>query len=353
MAEFLMPSLGADMTEGTVTRWLVKPGDRVRRGDIVVEIETDKANMEVEIFESGTIEKILVSEGERVAVGTPLALLAPAAVAAAEPAPPPAPPAAAAVPPPREAPPAPAPLPQVRATPTARVLARELGIDLASVPGTGVGGAVTRADVEHAAARRAPAPPQPSAAAAPPSRRLLVSPRARRIAQERGIDLSTVRGTGPGGAITAADLDHLAPPPPAPVPSAPAPSAPPGVQSRKPITALMERSNREIPHYYLGIDVDMSRALAWLREENRRRPVADRILYSALLLKATALAAHDVPEVNGYYTANGFEPSSTVNLGVAISLRQGGLVAPAILDASNKPLGDLMRELAEIGRAHV
>lgn len=351
MAEFLMPSLGADMTEGTVTRWLVKPGDRVRRGDIVVEIETDKANMEVEIFESGTIEKILVPEGERVAVGTPLALLAPAAVAAAEPVPPPPQPAAAAAPPPppREAPPpAPAPPPQVRATPTARVLARELGIDLASVPGTGVGGAVTRADVEHAAARRAPAPPQPSAPAAPPSRRLLVSPRARRIAQERGIDLSTVRGTGPGGAITAADLDHLAPPPPAPVPSAPAPSAPPGVQSRKPITALMERSNREIPHYYLGIDVDMSRALAWLREENRRRPVADRILYSALLLKATALAAHDVPEVNGYYTANGFEPSSTVNLGVAISLRQGGLVAPAILDASNKPLGDLMRELADL-----
>lgn len=350
MAEFLMPSLGADMTEGTVTRWLVKPGDRVRRGDIVVEIETDKANMEVEIFESGTIEKILVPEGERVAVGTPLALLAPAAVAAAELAPPPRQPAPAAAPPPREAPPpAPAPPPQVRATPTARILARELGIHLASVPGTGVGGAVTRADVEHAAARRAPTPPKPPAPAAPAPRRLLVSPRARRIAQERGIDLSTVRGTGPGGAITAADLDHLAPPPPAaptPAPALPAPAAPPGVQSRKPITALMERSNREIPHYYLGIDVDMSRALAWLREENRRRPVAERILYSALLLKATALAAHDVPEVNGYYTANGFEPSSMVNLGVAISLRQGGLVAPAILDASNKPLGDLMRELA-------
>ncbi len=338
-----MPSLGADMTEGTVTRWLVKPGDQVRRGDIVVEIETDKADMEVEVFESGTIERILVPEGERVPVGTPLAVIAATAPAGE--------PAAPAAPPPTPPPPPPVSIPEaapVRATPTAKVLARELGIDLASIPGTGVGGVVTRADVEHAAARRAPTPPPPTAPA-PPPRRLLVSPRARRIAQERGIDLATVRGTGPGGSITAADLDRLAPPAPPPVapaaPAAPSPGEPARAQSRKPIAALMERSNREIPHYYLGIDVDMSRALAWLREENRRRPVTERILYSALLLKATALAAHDVPEVNGYYTERGFEPSSTVNLGVAISLRGGGLVAPAILDASNKPLGDLMREL--------
>ncbi len=340
-----MPSLGADMTEGTVTRWLVKPGDQVRRGDIVVEIETDKADMEVEVFESGTIERILVPEGERVPVGTPLAVIA-AAAPTGESAAPAAPPAAA------PQPHAPAPTPgaaPVRATPTAKVLARELGIDLAAIPGTGVGAVVTRADVEHAAARRAPTPPPPTAPA-PPPRRLLVSPRARRIARERGIDLATVKGTGPGGSITAADLDRLAPPAPPPAapaaPPAPPPGAPARVQSRKPISALMERSNREIPHYYLGLDIDMSRAMAWLREENRRRPVRDRILYSALLLKATALAAHDVPEVNGYYTERGFEPSTTVNLGVAISLRGGGLVAPAILDASNKPLGDLMRELS-------
>ena len=337
MAEFLMPSLGADMTEGTVTRWLVKPGDHVKRGDIVVEIETDKADMEVEIFETGTIEQILVPQGERVAVGTPLALVTPAGAAGA----PPTPPAPAPVP----AAEAPAPPPGARATPTARVLARELGIDLAAIPGSGVGGVVTRAYVEHSAARRAPAPPPPTAPA-PPPRRLLVSPRARRVAQERGIDLATVRGTGPGGSITAADLDHLAPPTAPPAPAEPAPETLKRIQSRKPISALMERANREIPHYYLGIDVDMSRALAWLREENRRLPVTDRVLYSALLLKATARAAQDVPEVNGHYTENGFAPSSTVNLGVAISLRGGGLVAPAILDASNKPLGDLMRELA-------
>ncbi len=340
-----MPSLGADMTEGTVTRWLVKPGDQVHRGDIVVEIETDKADMEVEIFETGTIEKILVSQGERVAVGTPLALVATGSPAAPAPAPvavqPAAPPVARAPEPVAKA------APPVRATPTARVLARELGIELASIPGSGVGGAVTRSDVEHAVARAAPSPPlQP--VPSPPPRRLLVSPRARRIAQERGIDLAAVKGTGPGGSITAADLDHLAvPPAPAAAPE-PALEAAKRAQSRRPISGLMERSNREIPHYYLGLDVDMSRALGWLREENRRRSVTDRILYSALLLKATALAAHDVPEMNGYYTDGAFEPSTAINLGVAISLRQGGLVAPAIMDASNKPLGDLMRELADL-----
>ena len=336
-----MPSLGADMTEGTVVRWLVKPGDSVSRGDIVVEVETDKADMEVEIFQSGAVEKLLVPEGERVAVGTPLALIATggAPVPAVAPAPAEVAPAA---PPVARAPGSGAPAaPPLRATPTAKVLARELGIDLATTPGSGLGGAITRADVEHAAKRASPTIP------GPPARRLLVSPRARKLARDRGIDLATVTGTGPGGSVTAADLDRVVPPfPPVPPPAASTAGPAPRGQSRKPIAALMERANSEIPHYYLGLDIDMSRALAWLREENRRRPVTERILYSALLLKATALAAHDVPEMNGYYNESGFEPSHAVNLGVAISLRQGGLVAPAILDASNKPLGSLMLELA-------
>lgn len=338
-----MPSLGADMTEGTVVRWLVKPGDSVSRGDIVVEVETDKADMEVEIFQSGAVEKLLVPEGERVAVGTPLALIATggAPVPAVAPAPAEVAPAA---PPVARAPGSGAPAaPPLRATPTAKVLARELGIDLATTPGSGLGGAITRADVEHAAKRASPTIP------GPPARRLLVSPRARKLARDRGIDLATVTGTGPGGSVTAADLDRVVPPfPPVPPPAASTAGPAPRGQSRKPIAALMERANREIPHYYLGFDIDMSRALAWLREENLRRPVTERILYSALLLKATALAAHEVPEVNGHYTENGFEPSATVNLGVAISLRGGGLVAPAILDASNRPLGDLMRDLSDL-----
>ncbi|MBA4181036.1 MAG: dehydrogenase [Anaerolinea sp.] len=349
MAEFLMPSLGADMTEGTVTRWLVQPGDHVDRGDIVVEVETDKADMEVEIFEAGTIEQLLVPQGEKVPVGTPLAIVATAAAPAARVALPetsgPAPPLAEA---PKPAAPSPA-APRPRATPTARIRARELGVDLAAVHGTGVAGAITRQDVEHAALRRAPEP-----APRAEGRRLLVSPRARLLAGERGIDLATVTGSGPGGSITAGDVERVAAPTAVAAPSLPSgpavevPSGRPRAAGRGPIAALMERSNREIPHYYLGIEVDMSRALDWLKAENRKRPVPDRILASALLLKATALAAHEVPEVNGYFIDGGFQPSATVNLGVAISLRQGGLVAPAILDASAMPLGELMRRLQDL-----
>jgi pyruvate dehydrogenase E2 component (dihydrolipoamide acetyltransferase) len=345
MADFLMPSLGADMDEGTVTKWLVKPGDAVKRGDIVVEVETDKADMEVEVWETGVVERILVPEGEKVPVGTPLATLratgAAAAPVRAAPAAPVAPgPAAAPVEPLPVAPQAVPLAPEHRATPTAWILAQRLGVDLATVPGTGVNGTITRADVERAGG----APPELEAH--PARRSLLISPRAQRIAKERGIDLATVSGTGPGGSITAADLDRA---PATVAPAAPeAAPAPRRARERGPIVALMERANREIPHYYLGMDIDMSRALAWLRAENARRPVAGRILYGALLLKATALAAHEAPGLNGYWEATGFRPGDAVNLGVAISLREGGLVAPAILDASNLALGELMARLQDL-----
>ncbi len=343
MGEFVMPSLGADMSEGTVIRWLVKPGDPVNKGDIVVEVETDKADMEVEIFEGGVIERLLVPEGERVAVGTPLAtVVAPEARRA---------PAAG---PPAEAPPpvaAAAPSsPSPRVTPTARALALAAGVDLSRVEGSGVGGAITRADVarlarESATARdSAPMPVKPGGR--PP-----VSPRARRLAAAKGIDPSAVAGTGPGRSVTGEDIEAAASAPavavPAPPPAQPA-VATGTAQSRGPIAALMSRANREIPHYFLGADIDLSRALEWLRAENRRRPVTDRMLASALLLKAAALAAHEVPEMNGLFREDRFEPSGAVNLGVAISLRGGGLVAPAILDAANKPADVVMKELADL-----
>lgn len=335
------------MTAGTVTKWLVRPGDVVKRGDVVVEVETDKAAMEVEIFEGGTISKLLVPEGEKVPVGTALALVeaaAPAGAVTETMAPVAAPKietvtarAQAAEPPPR-------------ATPTARVVAHRLGVDLATVAGTGVDGCITRADVEHAALKRTPTP----APREPAARRLLVSPRAQRLAREHGIEISTMTGSGPGGSITGADIEKaIAAPAPAPAtasvqpPTAgPAPAA--QAAKRGPIVQLMERANREVPHYYLGTDIDMSGALAWLAAENAKRPVTERVLYAALLLKATAMAAHDVPEVNGYWIDGEFQPSKEVNLGVAISIRSGGLVAPAIADAGNKPLAQLMAELTDL-----
>lgn len=343
MAEFRMPSLGADMTEGTITKWLVKPGDHVNRGDIVAEIETDKADMEVEIFASGVITELVVPQGETVPVGAVLALLTvmgpgEAAPEAPRPAPPPAPEPAKPV---AAAKPAAAP----RATPTARVLASKLGVDLTRVHGTGLKGAITRADIEHAAQKRAPTREEQPVA----GRRILVSPRARKLAEERGIDLTAITGTGPGGSITAADLERReARPEPESEPEAAPASKDDRVIQRGPIAALMARSNREIPHYFLELDINMERALTWLAAENKKRAVTDRLLYSALLLKATAVAAHEVPEVNGYFQDGALHLAGVVNLGVAISLRDGGLVAPAIADASSRTPTEIMQTLMDL-----
>jgi pyruvate dehydrogenase E2 component (dihydrolipoamide acetyltransferase) len=117
---------------------------------------------------------------------------------------------------------------------------------------------------------------------------------------------------------------------------------------RQAIAAAMSRSKREIPHYYLAADVEVSRPLAWLAAENERRPVAERLLPLVLLLRAVARAAREVPEMNGYCVDGAFRPAKAVHLGVAISLRQGGLVAPALHDVDRKPLGELMRELGDL-----
>jgi pyruvate dehydrogenase E2 component (dihydrolipoamide acetyltransferase) len=370
MADFVMPSLGADMEQGTIIKWLVKPGDEVHRGDIVVEVETEKADMEVEIFQDGVINEIVVPEGETVPVGALLARLKPVGVAVPAQAPsaerPLPKPEAASVPSDTrepEAPLAPVPVPEVmpeehhRVTPTARVLADRLGLDLATIEGTGVDGAITRADVEHAAALKAKPPPPSS------EERARISPFARRKAAELDVNLDQVTGTGPGGAITAEDVERHAgeaerPVEPAPVEgkaTSPVPPSPADEKQRartvarqRVIANLMERSKREIPHYYLGLTIDLSRSLQWLQEQNLKRPVTERILYSALLLKATALGVATVPEVNGHYEDGEFHPSTTVNIGVAVSLRDGGLVTPALQDTANKTLTELMGDLRDI-----
>ncbi len=313
MADFLMPSLGADMEAGTVLQWLVKPGDAVKRGDIVAVVDTEKATIEVEIFQTGVIQKIVVPEGEKVPVGTLLAVIAVAGEVAA-----PAPEARPA----GRAPVVPAPVPPI---PPAAV---------------------------HVAAKPAPAPAAPH--------RARISPLAMRVAMELKVDLATVRGTGPEGAITKADVERAAkaPPPPAPAPlEAPAPAAPPKpavapidrhAAMRKAIAAAMARSKREIPHYYLGTHIDMSKAIAWLNAENLKRPVTERILYSVLLLKAVALAVHEIPEMNGFWIDGAFKPSEAVHAGVAISIRQGGLIAPAIHDVERKSLGEIMVNLSDL-----
>jgi len=289
-----MPSLGADMEAGTVVEWRVHPGDTVKRGDIVALVETEKGLIEIEIFEGGVIESLVVPEGEKVPVGTVLAVLR----------------------------------------------------------GEGKPPLQPAAEVEPAAraAEKAPeptvAPPAPMVQP-PAATRPRVSPLARKRAKELALDLATVTGTGQGGAITAADVERAAGPRAAGTPPT---TAAPDRQAamRKAIAAAMARSKREIPHYYLGTRIDMSRAMAWLTEENLRRPVTERLLYSVLLVKAVGLAVREVPEMNGCWIDGSFRAGAGVHVGVAISLRQGGLVAPAIHDVDEMPLNDLMRAMLDL-----
>jgi pyruvate dehydrogenase E2 component (dihydrolipoamide acetyltransferase) len=283
-----MPSLGADMEAGVLTKWLVKPGDAVRRGDIVAVVQTEKADVDVEIFATGEIEKILVPEGEKVPVGS---LLATVRVEGEAPTAAPAAPVPSAPPPPTTPP-------------------------SATAPG-----------------------------AVPPAERARVSPAARKRAEELGVDLSRLEGSGPGGAVTLEDVAKAAAAPQPPAAAGPADRA---AAMRRAIAAAMSRSNREIPHYYLGTEVDVGAAIEWLAAENARRGVADRVLPAVLLLKAVALAVREVPEMNGFWSDGAFRPSTAVHLGVAISLRGGGLVAPAIHDADRKTLPELMRALSDI-----
>ena len=288
-----MPSLGADMEHGTLLEWKVKIGDHVRRGDIVGLLETQKATMELESFAEGEIEALLVEPGSDVAVGTVLARLR--APGEHVPAVAPAPPAAPAVP--------------------------------------------TPAPLEAAAAALAAPPP---AAALPPHVRS--SPAARQRARELGISLASLHGTGPHGAIVLRDV-VARPPAPAPARRPPPPTHGP---IRDAIAAAMARSKREIPHYYVAQTIDLGHALAWLTEVNARRPIQERILPGALLLRAVAVALWEVPELNGFWIDGAFEPVEEVHLGNAIALRTGGLIAPAILDADDKPLDQLMAELHDL-----
>ncbi|MFZ3081871.1 dihydrolipoamide acetyltransferase family protein, partial [Rhodoferax ferrireducens] len=192
--------------------------------------------------------------------------------------------------------------------------------------------------------QRAPEPDKLPATTRPP-----VSPAARRRAKELGVDPDSVPGTGAQGSVTLADIEAAAH-------AAPAPGAAPSAAlasdrqkaMRQAIAAAMSRSKREIPHYYLSETIPMTRALDWLRQRNEGLPMTERILTAALLLKAVAAALQRTPELNGFYRGGQFEPSVAVHAGVAISLRGGGLVAPALHDVGAKPLAQLMRELADL-----
>ncbi len=364
MAELVMPKLGADMTAGTLVAWLRQPGEQVRRGDVVAQVDTDKGVIDIEVFATGVLQTILVSPGQTVAVGTPLAIIQEVSLPPVEQAPPVSPTGAAspacAAPPGHDA-------ARAHEPPVAIQMPAAIQMPVAE-PSESPPSTVPQVGVPPTATKLAePAAPGGSAAApggrVPELTRLRISPSARELARALGVDPAAVRGTGRGGAITREDIQRAAAQASATADTPPAPLAAPAVQAwpaaqvpasdrtvrmRQAIAAAMSRSKREIPHYYLGTTIDLHRAMTWLAAENEARPLKQRLLYGALLLKAVALALREFPELNGFWNDGAYQQSHAIHLGVAISLRQGGLIAPALHHADQLDLGTLMERLRDL-----
>ncbi|WP_141583608.1 dihydrolipoamide acetyltransferase family protein [Actinomadura sp. WMMA1423] len=335
MTEILMPRLSDTMEEGVISSWQKQPGDEVAVGDVIVDIETDKAVMEYEAYEAGVLEKILVGEGESAAIGAPIAVIAPAGGARPEPAPAAEPAAEPAPAPAAEAVPAPAP-------------------EAAPEP----------APVATAAPERATGRPGGSR---PPS-----SPLARRLARDHGIDLSALSGSGPGGRIVRADIEAAvragapaAQAPAAPAPAAaqapaPAPSAPavqaqaddPDVEAvplnrfRKVAARRLTESKREAPHFYLNREVDADALLAFRATLNEALAPA-KVSVNDLVVKAVATALREHPAVNVSYTEENLLFHKRVHVGVAVAV-EDGLVVPVVRDADHKSVSEIGRETREL-----
>jgi pyruvate dehydrogenase E2 component (dihydrolipoamide acetyltransferase) len=303
LSEFRLPALGADMDEGTVVQWNVAPGDAVTRGQIVLVVETDKGAIDVEIFEDGVVREIVVAPGTKVPVGTVLAWLETQA---------------------HSMPPTPAPA--------------------GTVPGKGPGGSpvpVPESGGERAGERTSAARPR-------------ISPAARARAGELGVDVGSLTASGPGGAITIEDVQKAALTPRLPGDKAgeggreSARAGERGGGMREAIATAMSRSKREIPHYYLSLNTDVTAAVEWLTARNASVPVTERLLFAALLIKAVALSCVDFKGFSGFYRDGRYEESPLVHVGVAVAIRGGGLVAPAIMDTAQKPLPVLMEEFRQL-----
>jgi pyruvate dehydrogenase E2 component (dihydrolipoamide acetyltransferase) len=283
MHEFQMPSLGADMEAGTLAEWLVKPGDTVRRGDIIAVVDTQKGLIDIEVFDEGTIHELLIRENEKVPVGTVMALIDDGKEITGK-----------------------------KEEIPAKITGEEKIVEKISV-----------AEIPHG---------------------IKASPLAKRIAAEKGIDLTTLKGTGEDGVITKEDVEKAIVEKMAPKEEK---KITPTENVRMAVAAAMSKSNREIPHYYLETRVDMSKVMAWLTEANKLRTVKQRLLPVVLLLKAVARALTEVPDLNGYCD-NGLQKKADINIGFVVSLRSGGVMIPAIHNADKKSIDELMTALNDI-----
>jgi pyruvate dehydrogenase E2 component (dihydrolipoamide acetyltransferase) len=335
--EVTMPQMGADMTEGTLVRWLKQVGERVERGDILAEIETDKATVELEAYEAGTLLKQVAGEGEVVPVGDVIALLGEQSEAA----------------------------PDVERKPPAETPARRT--------------------IEPAAKEAAAAPPVSVRTSAPPAGaaagtsngRVRISPVAKRIANQAGVDIAMLAGSGPDGRILRKDVEAaIARPPaasepapaergaeaseaPAAAPASARPSARPvapaaaadGTEAlsrmRQAIARRMTLSKQTQPHYYLTLDVDMTAAMQFRETLNASATDEQRVSVNDLIVKACAIALERHPKFNAEFSEAGLKMHSRINVDIGIAL-DDGLIAPAVLDCGSKSLGRIAIESKDL-----
>ena len=346
MAEVTMPRLSDTMSEGTVRRWLKQPGDQVAVGEIIAEIETDKALMELEAFESGVLQTVLVPEGETVPIGEPIALIGAGTGAAAE---------------------SGAPASGAQQAPAEE----------------GAPASLARTTVEARAQVQQPAPAPPSEPRQPVpaaergdgrvvEERVIASPVARLMAEEHGIDLRRVQGTGPGGRIIRRNVEDFlesmrrvptAGPAPAPLaaPAPPAPRTPAGEvaplsRMRRAVARAMTESKPGVPHIYVAAEIDMAAALKLRREINEGEAADIKISVNDLVVKAAAAALRKFPALNSSYATGadgqpGVVHHEEINVSVAVAL-EDGLIAPVVKDTDKKSLSTIAAEIRDMaGRA--
>ncbi len=300
----VMPQMGYDMREGTVVRWYKQEGETVNRGEVIADIETDKATVEFEAYTDGVLGRIVASEGIAVPVGNLIAIITEPGEAVPDAPAPPEPAAAAAAP---AAAPSPAPVP-------------------------------------------AAAVPPPAAPAAPADGPVRASPIARRLARERGIDLAALTGTGPNGRIVEQDVLNYEPPAetpaaapeapaaaPAPAPAAPADSRIELTRMRQTIARVTSDSKSAAPHFYVTAEIDMGKAMALRRDVNAAAGPDNRVSVNDLMVKACALALVKHPKFNSFYRGDYLEVHGAMNIGIAIAL-DTGLILPGVSNCESKTL---------------
>ena len=328
--EVTMPQMGADMTEGTLVRWFKQVGEHVNRGEILAEIETDKANVELEAYEGGTVLKHVVAEGEAVPVGEIIALLG------------------------------------------------EPSEQVADVERKQPAEATSRRQPESAAqpaaaAVSAPSPVSPPASLAAGDGRVRISPVAKRIASQASVDITALTGSGPDGRILRRDVEAAiaapkpaaavaTPPAPPPVAAAvpatsvapaarPQPATTPTAQGlskiRQAIARRMTLSKQTQPHYYLTLDIDMTAAMKFREQLNSSASEAQRVSVNDLVVKACAIALERHPKFNAEFSENGLVMHDRININIGIALDEG-LIAPAILDCGRKSLGHIATETKDL-----